>query len=576
MAAMARRLSSPVFVGRTNELHTLVAAADAAASGETAVVLVGGEAGVGKSRLVAEAAAGLRSRGWLVLAGGTVALGDDGLPFGPIVEALRALVRDVDADRIASAAGPSLPELARLVPELSTVTGDGAQPAGQVEWLQTRVFEGILRLLGRLGEGSPVLLVVEDLHWADRSTRDLLAFLARNARDERLLIVGTFRTDELHRRHPLTAWLAEAERQPRVERIDLVRFERDELVELLTAITGAPPTPTLVESVARRSDGNAFFAEELVAAVDETGQRRERLPETLRGVLLVHLSAASERARRLVEIAAVAGREVDHEVLAEVCGMTDAELGMALREAVDAQLLVVGLDDEVAQYRFRHALVQEAAYDELLPSERRVLHGAYARAIEARPAGGGAAAASRLVELAHHWTAAHDPARALAAAIEAGDASRAVYAYADAARQYERAIELWDVVSAADRPADRDLGDLYDAASAAATLVGDASRAVNLARRAIELVDDAPDAAEDREGRARAREVLRQRVLAGRRHCDLDPSPGGGGRAAQGLRAVDRPGARAQWPCREPHARRPLERIDPVRRARHRERSDDR
>ncbi len=503
---MARRLSSPVFVGRTNELHTLVAAADAATSGQPALVLVGGEAGVGKSRLVAEAATRVRDRGWLVLEGGTVALGDDGLPFGPIVEALRALVRDVDADRIAAAAGPSLPELARLVPELSTVAGDRTTPTGQVEWLQTRVFEGILRLLGRLGETAPLLLIVEDLHWADRSTRDLLAFLARNARDERLLIVGTFRIDELHRRHPLTAWLAEAERQPRVERIDLARFERDELVELLAAITGAPPTPALVDSIARRSDGNAFFAEELVAAVDETGQRRERLPETLRGVLLVHLSAASERARRLVEIAAVAGRQVEHEVLAEVCGLSDAEMGVALHEAVDAQLLVIGADDAVAGYRFRHALVQEAAYDELLPSERRVLHGAYARAIEARPAGGGAAAASRLVELAHHWTAAHDPARALAAAIDAGEASRTVYAYADAGRQYERAIELWDIVPADDRPVDRDLADLYDAASAAATLVGDAARAVTLARRAIELVDAAPGAETDPERRAWARE----------------------------------------------------------------------
>ena len=503
---MARRLSSPVFVGRTRELETLRGAADAAASGGTALVLVGGEAGVGKSRLVAETAGVLRDDGWLVLEGGTVALGDDGLPFGPIVQALRALVRDVDPDRIALAAGPTLPELARLVPELSIVAGDGAGPADQVEWLQTRIFEGILRLLGRLGEGSPVLLVIEDLHWADRSTRDLLSFLARNARDERLLIVGTFRTDELHRRHPLTGWLAEAERQPRVERIDLERFEREELVELLAGITGGVPSQTLVDSVARRSDGNAFFAEELVAAVDEADQRRERLPETLRGVLLVHLSAAPERARRLVEIAAVAGREVDHDVLADVCGLTEAEMGMALHEAVDAQLLVTGLDDEVAQYRFRHALVQEAAYDELLPSERRALHGAYARAIEARPAGGGAAAASRLVELAHHWTAAHDPARALAAAIDAGDASRAVYAYADAARQYERAIELWDVVPLVDRPADRDLADLYDAASSAATLVGDAARAVTLARRSIELVDGADGAAGDRERRARARE----------------------------------------------------------------------
>jgi DNA-binding CsgD family transcriptional regulator/tetratricopeptide (TPR) repeat protein len=197
---------------------------------------------------------------------------------------------------------------------------------------------------------------------------------------------------------------------------------------------------------------------------------------------------------------------VDHEILADVCGLTEAEMGMALHEAVDAQLLVIGADDEVAQYRFRHALVQEAAYDELLPSERRALHGAYARAIEGRPVGGGAAAASRLVELAHHWTAAHEPARALAAAIEAGEASRAAYAYADAARQYERAIELWDIVPAADRPADRDLAELYDAASSAATLVGDAARAVMLARRAIELVDGADGAGGDRERRARARE----------------------------------------------------------------------
>jgi DNA-binding CsgD family transcriptional regulator/tetratricopeptide (TPR) repeat protein len=508
MAGMARRLSSPVFVGRATELRTLSVAADAAASGQTALVLVGGEAGVGKSRLVAEIASRLRAWDWLVLEGGSVALGDDGLPFGPIVEALRALVRDVDPDRIAAAAGPNLHELARLVPELSGVVGEDPLPVGQPDWLQVRIFEGILRLLGRLGDDTPVLLVVEDLHWSDRSTRDLLAFLARNARNERLLIIATFRADELHRRHPLTSWLAEAERQPRVERIDLGRFGRVELVELLTGIAGTPPAPALVDSIDRRSDGNAFFAEELVAALGGADDRRERLPETLRGVLLVRLAATSETAQRLVEVAAVAGREVEHDVLADVSGTLEGDLRVALHEAVDAQILVVARDRTAARYHFRHALVQEAAYDELLPSERRTLHAAYARAIEARPAGGGAAAASRLVELAHHWTAAYDPARALIAAIAAGDASRAVYAYAEAARQYERAIELWDVVPFEDRPTDRDQADLYDAASAAATVVGDASRAVNLARRAIELVDGAADAADDRERRARAREQL--------------------------------------------------------------------
>ncbi len=503
---MARRLSSPVFIGRSSELRTLLSAADAAASGQPWGALIGGEAGVGKTRLVEEVSARLRERGWLVLEGGSVALGDDSLPFGPIVQALRALVRQLDPDRIAAAAGPSLPELARLLPELSGIAGDAVVPATAGEWLQGRIFGGILRLLGGLGQTAPILLVIEDLQWSDRSTRDMLAFLARNVREERLLVIGTFRTDELPLSHPMTAWLAEAERQLRVEHIELARFEREELVELLTSIAGATPPRALVDSIARRSDGNAFFAEELAAAVDESGEQRERLPETLRGVLLVRMSVLSDAARRLVEVAAVAGRQVEHEVLGDVCGLSEVELRSALHEVVDAQILVVAHDGTAGRYRFRHALAQEAAYDELLPSERRSLHAAFARAIEARPAGGGAAAVSRLVELAHHWAAAHDPNRAFKAAIEAGDASRAVFAYADAARQYERAIELWDVVAPEDRPGDRDLADMFDAASAAAMVVGDASRAVNLARQAIELVDASAAPGGDLGRRARARE----------------------------------------------------------------------
>ena len=492
---MARRLSSPVFIGRADELTTIVTTATAADAGGPSIVLVGGEAGVGKSRLVAEAATRLRDDGWLVLEGGSVALGDDALPFGPIVEVLRALARDGDPKTIAAAAGPTLPILARLVPELSPAPSDGdgtaAPVSGGDDWLQIRIFEGLLHLLGRLAAERPVLLVIEDLHWADRSTRDLLAFLWRNARDERLLIVGTFRSDELHRRHPLTAWLAEAERQPRVERLDLGRFERHELTELLTGIIGAPPAPTLLDSVARRSDGNAFFAEELVAASDPAVGARDRLPDTLRGVLLVRLAAATETAAHLVEVAAVAGREVSHGVLAEVCGMSDAELATGVREAVEAQLLVVGSGTADERYRFRHALVQEAAYDQLLPSERRGLHAAYARALGGRPGIGGGAEASRLVEVAHHWNAAHEPGRALPAAVAAGDASRAVFAYGEATRQYELAIELWDLVDPVDRPADRDLVGLFDAASASAILVGDAAGAVDHARHALELVDAA-------------------------------------------------------------------------------------
>ena len=174
-------------------------------------------------------------------------------------------------------------------------------------------------------------------------------------------------------------------------------------------------------------------------------------------------------AKRLVEIAAVAGRQVGHDVLAEVCGMSEVDMSLALHEAVDAQLLVVHATEPIERYAFRHALVQEAAYDELLPSERRALHAAYARAMETRPAGGGAAEASRLVELAHHWTAANDPTRALNAVIAAGDSSRAVRADSEAASQYERAIQLWSAVPVGERPAEgRDLADLYHRASDAA------------------------------------------------------------------------------------------------------------
>ena len=151
---MARRLSSPVFVGRTKELDALLSTADSAASGRASITLVGGEAGVGKTRFVGELAARLRERDWLVLEGGSVALGDDSLPFGPIVEALRALVREVDSERIATAAGASLPELARLVPELSGVVGSAGTVEPQAEWLQVRIFEGVLRLLGRLERGD--------------------------------------------------------------------------------------------------------------------------------------------------------------------------------------------------------------------------------------------------------------------------------------------------------------------------------------------------------------------------------------------------------------------------------------
>ena len=352
MPGMARRLSSPVFIGRSSELQTLLATADLVASGQTAVTLIGGEAGVGKSRLVAELAGRLtrsrlarprRAARWRS-ATTDCRSARSSRPCAPC----RARSSRNGSRR---PPGPACPSWRGSFPSSRACPTLARSRPSQADWLQVRIFEGILRLLGRLGDTNPILLIVEDAHWADRSTRDLLAFLARNGRDERLFIVATFRSDELHRRHPLTGWLAEAERQARVERIDLTRFERDELVEMIGMIAGDQLGPSLVDSIARRSDGNAFFAEELVAATESSRSSHDGLPDTLRGVLLmVRLAGTSEDAGHLVEIAAVAGREVEHDVLAEVCGLSETDLSRALHEALDAQLLFVTGADGVERY----------------------------------------------------------------------------------------------------------------------------------------------------------------------------------------------------------------------------------
>ena len=502
---MPRRLSSPAFIGRTSELASLQRAAEAADDARPSLLLLGGEAGVGKSRLLGELIASRGASGWLVLEGATIAVGAEGLPFEPVAAALRSAVRALGRERVAELAGPSLPDLARLLPELAGSRDQVPLALTQAEWLQVRTFEGVLGLLDRLGAESAVMLVIEDAHWADRSTRDLLSFLARNVRDERVLIVVSFRTDELHRRHPLVGWLAEVERLPRVERVDLPRFDRAELGELLVGILGTRPPAALVDTIAARSDGNAFFVEELVSGLDDAGAGR--LPATVREIVLARLAGLPEPAARLVEVAAVAGREVDHDLLAEVAGLANLGILDALRDAVASHLLVAVTDGVQERYRFRHALVQEAVYDDMLPSDRRQLHGAYARAIAAHDAPATGQTASRLAELAHHWSAAHEPVRALAASVAAGDAARAAFAFAEAAGHYERATELWDVVPEADRPRDRDLGGLFDLASAMVALVGDPARAIALAERAIEVLDRDP-AAVAVERRAAARERL--------------------------------------------------------------------
>jgi predicted ATPase len=299
---MGGRVASLTFVGRLEELELLEAARKQAADGAPAVVLVGGEAGVGKTRLVAELTDRSAADGMRVLVGGCVPVGDGALPYAPIVEVLRTLIAEVGVAAVRELVGPSWPELARLVPALGAPDPSGSP--GQVA--QTRLFELLLGVLGLLGEQAPVVLAVEDVHWVDQSTRDLLAFVVRNLRRERVLLVVTYRNDEPGQQR-LGPWLAELDRGGPVRRLELPRLDRAQTAVQLTGILGAVPADDLVDGVFARSEGNPLFTEELLAAV-RSGSRQ--LPATLRDLLRGRVDALSEPAREVLAVVAVAGRPV--------------------------------------------------------------------------------------------------------------------------------------------------------------------------------------------------------------------------------------------------------------------------
>jgi len=492
---VARRVSSLELVGRDAELAQLRRALEGAAAGQPAIVVVAGEAGVGKTRLVAELLHDAASFGAVALTGGCLDVGEGVLAYAPLVEALRSLARGIDPTELGRVLGTARGELARLVPELAPPDGREVPPAPAAAagpLAPTRLFELLLGVLHRLAEQTPVLLVVEDLHWADQSTRNLLGFLVRNLRGGVALVL-TYRSDELHRRHPLRPFVAELDRSGGAERLELGRLGRRELAELLAGILDAPPPPALVGEILARSEGNPFFAEELLAAHLEGA----RLPLALRDLLLARVEALPEPAQRVTQAAAVAGTRVDHELLAAVVGHDADELVRRLREAVSHHVLVV--DQASGAYVFRHALVQEAVYDDLLPVQRAPLHAAYARALERRieqrterrgERQGGAVTAAERGQLAYHWYAAHDQGQALLACVQAGLAAESAAALAEALEHYERALELWDRVPAAAARSSLDRVAVLRRAAEAANLAGRYDRAVILARLALDRVDE--------------------------------------------------------------------------------------
>ncbi|GGM61912.1 helix-turn-helix transcriptional regulator [Micromonospora sonchi] len=479
LGAVTVRATSTVLVGRQREMTRLSEALGHARAGEPVTVLVGGEAGVGKTRLLEEFGRSVGEDARL-LVGQCLELGEAGLPFAPFAAALRTVLR---RDGAAVFDGYEA-EFARLLPELARVPAGLVSPVAIAPSEAPRgyLFDLVAELFGRLAADQPLVLVVEDLHWADRSTRDLIGFLVRAARTGRMLLVCTYRTDELHRGHPLRPFLAELERARDVDRIELGRLDRDGTGAVLAGLLGNEPAARAVDDIHDRTQGNPLFIEELAAAGSPIGCAA--LPDTLRDLLLARVDRLPDPAQRVLRIAAAGGIRLAHQLLAEVAGLPEPELDDALRAAVAAQLLVADPDGD---YEFRHALVREAVHDELLPGEHARLHARFAAAVEAQPhlvAAGRAPA-----EIAHHWYAAHDHPRALVAARAAACAAAERYAYAEQARLLERVLELWELVpDAAERLGIDHLALLEETLRAAVT-AGDYHRALTLTRAALAEVD---------------------------------------------------------------------------------------
>jgi DNA-binding CsgD family transcriptional regulator/tetratricopeptide (TPR) repeat protein len=471
-------------VGRTAELASLTSIRAKAVLGTPSTVFIDGDPGVGKSHLLERFIDAARGAGDHVLSGSCLALMGTAVPYAPLIEALQGLVRSYGADATERIVGAAWSDLADML--LVSTDSETRDDTGPWAGSQTRVFAATLRFLDRLTAHRPVILLFEDLQWADPSTLDLVQYLTRMRSSQRLMLLCSHRTD-LPARHPLTALLAERNFSSRIERLHLQPFTRGELLEFLRRLGVSDPQQG--QQVFLLSEGNAFYAEQLVAG--NAFLNLPLLPTSVSHVMLSRLTQLSDPAVQLLRMAAVAGRRVGEGLLSAVSPLPQADLVQALRECTDQQLLMADRVEE--SYAFRHALLREAVYEDLLPGERRQLHASIATALEASPGLSLLHGAQRDAELAFHWYNAKRKQEALAAALVAASAARAIRAFHEAYQQYTYVLDLW--------PDDPHEGvvpqvpfvQILAASADTARWAGHIHQAVTLIRRAIDTDDSRTD-----------------------------------------------------------------------------------
>ena len=477
------RVASPTFVGRVAELAALDEALGTVERGQATTVLIGGDAGVGKSRLLQAWNERAAERGARIAAGSCLDLGETGPAYVAIVEALRQLIGGLSADEEEALVGADRTVLARIVPELGRGI-DPADLAGSLPTLaQTRLFDRLADVLERASADAPIVLELEDFHWADQSSQAFFVYLTQIARDAGLLLIATYRPEAADTDAAFRATLGQLLRRPAVRTLQLPPFDEEELREQLIGILGTPPSTALLKAIHARSEGNALFAEELAVAGDPTVD----LPASIAAATTARVDGLSGNARSVLRVASVVGRTAPYDVLRDVTGLDGAALDEALREAVRARIFEPVHVGEA--YRFRHAMLQDAIYEETLPGERRRLHEAVARALSPdpdRPPDDPELAPT----LARHWYHARDHRRAFLASQAAAAAAEQQSAFAEAATHYERVLELWASARGEDAPS---RATVLERAAWNAFLAGDLQRSAAHGRAALDQLEAEPD-----------------------------------------------------------------------------------
>ncbi|HLL65389.1 MAG TPA: AAA family ATPase [Micromonosporaceae bacterium] len=413
---MPRDVAAVRFVGRLRELETLRSAFAEVEQGETAGVFVTGDSGVGKSRLLAVATADMVGSGALVLSGACLDIGD-AAPLHPLRQALRRF------EGLPGVAGTTPSRAVRQLLALLDGDADGSDGSGAV-------LERIARGLSAASQGRPLVIVVDDLQWADRTTRRLLLYLLAGLGGMRLLLLGGVRAEALHGAHPLRQMLLELRRLRSVRMLDLAPLSPAETEQLVTDVVGRALEYAEAELFWERSRGNPFLVEELAR---DARDGRVGLSDTLREIVLARVDALPADARAVVHAVAAGVGSVAHELLAEVVPLDADELITAARTAVEHRVLVVTEDG----YRCHHRLIKEVLEPRLLPGERAHLHRRYAETLAAVTGRPGSHA-----RLAHHWRLAGEPGRALAAAVAAAEDAERRYGFAEAYEQWTVALQI--------------------------------------------------------------------------------------------------------------------------------------